>query len=960
MARILTAVLVACVTAALIAPSVCAEEFRTNTAPGLGDYDVPFWHDAVYRDDVQSPSDFLGLKLGARPVTYDEIVRYITYLERFPNVTLVKYGETYEGRDLHYLTITSEENSKRLADIQKNIAKLADPRLLAGESEARAIIEDTPAVAWLLYSIHGDELSSSDAALQLAYQLVAGEDEMTRRIRDEVVCCIDPLENPDGRARWTKQIEQWNGVIPNDDIQSMQHRGVWPYGRGNHYLFDLNRDWFATVHPESRGKIRAILDWNPQFLTDCHEMGPLNTYLFSPPREPFNPFMISQIHKWWKIFAKDQGAAFDRYGWSYYTRDWNEEFYPGYGSSWGIYIGAIGMLYEQAGVDGSRVKRKDGTVMTFRETIHHQFTSSMANIGTVASNRKALLEDYFAEKKKGVGRLSGKSREKSRNSGGFVFPPSSNEDRLSRFRETLSRQDITGYMVEKKFTLRRAMSGTGKTVNDLEVPAGSYVVPLDQPQRALLEAILTFDIRLPTSFLETERKELLKNNRTRLYEITAWSLPLAYNLECYFTEKLPVTKTNTLSSQAAPKAISKGGLVGESAQFGYVFDVTDDRSYSLLARLFQKNTKIWCAKKPFEVEGTKFPRGSFLIKRSGNPDLDESELDQLARDEGVVVHAVNTALATSGVDLGGDQFALLQVPRIGVVGGSGVGTTSFGAVWHLLDSRLRYPMSALDVAALGGADLRKYNVIVLPSAWGGPRVYNRVLGKDVVKRLKSWVESGGTLIALGAASAFLADSTVALSSVRQRRQVLEKLDDYDRALAYAKTAVTPEVDSLAVWEGPQGEPPAKEDEKDKKERSDKRTKPTKEALKEADETARRLRPHGAILAVELDETHWLAFGERSPVPVMVFTDYAYLAKKNIQVAGRFAGVDKIRISGLLWPEARSRWSDTAYATRERVGNGQVVLFAGVPGFRGYFHGSERLLLNAMFLGPGFGTNQVFY
>jgi hypothetical protein len=200
---------------------------------------------------------------------------------------------------------------------------------------------------------------------------------------------------------------------------------VWPYGRGNHYLFDLNRDWFATVNPESRAKIKTILEWNPQFFTDCHEMGPLNTYLFSPPREPFNPFMISQIHKWWKVFAGDQAAWFDRYGWSYYTRDWNEEFYPGYGSSWGIYIGAIGMLYEQAGVDGSLVKRRDGTVMTFRESVHHQFTSSLANIVTVADNRQALLEDYYKEKKSAVGGKVGKSgKNRTVPAGGrmYLFP----------------------------------------------------------------------------------------------------------------------------------------------------------------------------------------------------------------------------------------------------------------------------------------------------------------------------------------------------------------------------------------------------------------------------------------------------------------------------------------------------------------------------------------------------------
>jgi hypothetical protein len=194
--------------------------------------------------------------------------------------------------------------------------------------------------------------------------------------------------------------------------------------------------------------------------------------------------------------------------------------------------------------------------------------------------------------------------------------------------------------------------------------------------------------------------------------------------------------------------------------------------------------------------------------------------------------------------------------------------------------------------------------------------------------------------------------------------VLDRLDEYDRVLAQARAALTPDVDSLVVWEGPPAASSKKDNgKKDKTEGEGKKEaskSKDKTALQEADEMARRFSPRGAILAVDLDDTHWLSFGASSPVPVMVYTDYVFLAKQGVKVAGRFAGPDKIRLSGLLWPEARNRLSETVYATSERRGDGQVVLFTDLPEFRGYFHGSERLLLNAMFLGPGFGTDQVFY
>jgi len=929
----------------LVGYPVAADVMRTNTAPGLGGYDGPFYPEGTYRDDVQSPSEFLGFELGSRPTTHAEMMRYFGYLDKeFSNAMLVEYARSYEGRELVYLTVTSNDHAANLKDVRARTSELADPRKLKN-NDAKKIISTYPATAWMAYGIHGDELSSCEAALQLAYQLLAGTDPNTRLIRDQVVVCIDPMENPDGRERWLGQLEQWNSVTPSTDIQSLHHTGMWPWGRGNHYLFDLNRDWFVQVHPESRGRSRAIMQWNPQFLLDCHEMGPLNTYLFSPPREPFNPFMISQIHKWWDIYASDQAESFDRYGWSYYTREWNEEFFPGYGSSWGIYIGAIGMLYEQAGTDGSQVKRRDGTVLTYREAIHHQFTSSMANLATTARRREELLKDFYEEKKRAVS--AGKTH-------AFVLPPTANKGRFNRFAKTLQRQSIEVETALDNFKLRRARSGMGETMSDVALPKGSLIVRLNQPLRSLIEAILTFDIRIPTDFLEIERKELLKNNRSKLYEATGWSMPLAYDLECYFTESLPNVKTKAYTPTSA-----SGRLIGGSPRFGYVVDDVDDRSVSVLARFFEKEYRVWSAREPFQVEGKRFERGSLLIKLTGNRDLDERDLVSIAHDEGIDIYGVNTALGGELADLGGGEFVLLQTPRIALVGGPPVSTYQFGSVWHLLDSRLRYRTSTLDFARVADTDLRKYNVIVFPAGSGGADKYKRMLGKKTVKKLKTWVESGGTLIAMGDATAFFADSSVALSTVRPKRQVLEELSKYDSELAWAEAAESPVVDSLDLWETPRSEEEADEQKADPELDVLKRTKEEADreldALKEVDELARRLRPRGTIMSVILDNEHWLAYGARPAVPLMVSTSYAYLAKKNVQVAGRFAGPDKLRLSGLLWPEARERWTKTVAVSREGRARGQVILFAVQPNFRAFFHGGERLLLNALFLGPGFGT-----
>lgn len=363
----------------------------------------PFIDPADLDPSIPTPESVIGHPVGQKAVRYADLVRYLrTLADASPLVALTPYGETHEGRPLYYVTITSAANHSRLDVIKAENAKLADPRKLRDADEATRITETLPAIAWMAYAIHGDELSSTDAAMQLAYQLVAGTDEQTKRLRDELVIHIDPLMNPDGRERYLSQLAHLTGKVPNADYQAMQHRGLWSAGRGNHYLFDLNRDWLPQVHPETRGRAAAILEWNPHLVVDSHEMGALDTYLFDPPREPLNPFLSEANLNWRRRFSAEQARAFDRHGWSYYTREWYEEWYPGYTNAWSSLLGAVGVLYEQAGVNAAAIKQASGYVLTYREAVHHQLTSSLANLETLRANRREILRDYLADRRRAV------------------------------------------------------------------------------------------------------------------------------------------------------------------------------------------------------------------------------------------------------------------------------------------------------------------------------------------------------------------------------------------------------------------------------------------------------------------------------------------------------------------------------------------------------------------------------
>jgi len=485
------------------------------TSPAYSqEYDVQFHEEKNYSDAVPSPEEILGYRLGDRPARYNEIVSYIkTVAGKSDRALLETHGSTYEGRQLYHLIISSPENLSRIDEIRANIGRLADPRKIKSKSESDRIIKSEPAVAWMSYAIHGDELSSADAALFVAYRLTAADDPETKKLLKELIIIVDPLQNPDGRERFLVQMEQWEGTRLNSDLQSVQHSGVWPWGRGNHYLFDMNRDWFTLVHPETRGKVKAILKWHPQILVDSHEMGAYDTYLMGGPRHPFNPHHNKVVLRWIRKFGDEQAEAFDKYGWSYYTGEWNEEYFPGYTTSWSMQVGAIGILYEQAGIDGSIIKRPDGTVMTYRESVHHQIVSSFANLNSAANNRVEILSDYYKVK---LNRLSGNKRVKR----AFLIKPSGNNSRIDKFIEIMTLQQIEVEKLTSAVTVRARGYREAASTRQ-QFPKGTLIIQANQPMGMLAEAILDFDQRMSTKFLKEQRKELEKHKESKIYDATA-------------------------------------------------------------------------------------------------------------------------------------------------------------------------------------------------------------------------------------------------------------------------------------------------------------------------------------------------------------------------------------------------------------------------------------------------------
>ncbi len=887
---------------------------------------------------LPTPENVLGFAIGSQPADHGRICHFLkTYDDLSDRMEVRTYGQTYEGRPLHYVLVSSEANMKKLAALQNSLADYADPRK-TDAGRAAEMAKTLPAVVWLAFNIHGDELSGSDAALQLLYDLVSRHDAEVQHLLDQLIIVIDPSQNPDGRSRWLHQLEQWRTPLTNTDIQSVHHSGVWPYGRGNHYLFDMNRDYLPMVHEETQARVHTMLSWHPQLVVDVHEMGPMETYLFSPPREPLHPLINAHHKKWWAVFSHDQAAAFDEHGWRYYTRDWSESWYPGYTDAVPLFTGALGILYEQAGVDGSAVKQFDGDVLEYKESVQHQYVSALANLRTAAQHRQELLSDYYQQRRQVV-QAAGRDRYKA-----LVLSPARHPAWLRQFIKQMLLLNVEVRQAASDFTLNRA-AGYYEGVQKKTFPAGTIYITMDQPQAHLVRAFCEFDPRMSSEFTTLERRELEKHGRSRIYDVTGWSLPLAFDLDAFWSEE-PVQVKNSLL--AVPPS-GEGGFDGSSSSLAFVIDARQELLPHAMARLWRKSCVLYAAVDSFKLQGHHFSRGSVvLFKNKNSADLNEI-LPQLSRELAIEIVGVQTGLSQVGSDLGSGQYRLLKKPVVALLGMPPVSTNNFGEIWHGLEQKVKYPFSILDLTQLSRLDLEPYNTLLWPSLRANPADLSAMLGKSGIEKLRQWVEAGGTLIALESAAAFVADSTVKLSQVRSRSQVLAQLDGYTKAMAQRRLVERPVVDSLRLW----GERWSAGD-------SSKAVKSAPavnlKELQEMETWLGRFGPRGTIMRVDLDVEHWLTAGLTGRVPVLTGGAACLLAKTGVQVAGMYSEAKTLRLSGLLWPEARERWANTAYVTRESRGKGQIILFADEPTFRGYFLGSERLFWNAIFLGPGMATS----
>ena len=858
-----------------------------------------------YDPAIPTLESIAGHKPGEEITTPDEIGRYLSALAKAaPDRTrLVTYATSWEGRPLQYLMVGSRERMARLDDVRRGMQALA-----AGGTDADRLIADLPAVVWLIHGVHGNEISSADAALQEAYHLLAarGDALADATLRDAVIV-IDPMQNPDGRQRFVTQNLLGRAAEPDPEPLSAEHDEPWPGGRSNHYLFDMNRDYFALSQPETQGRARVMLEWYPQVVVDLHEMGGNSTYYFAPPADPINPHLTDSQRRWLEAFGRANAAEFDRRGFGYFVREVYDAFYPGYGDSWPAFHGAVAMTFEQASARGLVLRRQDDTLLTYKQAVTHHYTAALTTALTAARNRERLLRD-FLEYRRGAIKLGQQGTRE------YLIPAGQDPARLARFGEILAMQGIQVKRAEESF-----QSGT-RTFD-----AGTLIVPLAQPAGRLGRNLLDPDVRMDEAFVREQDRRRRERLPDQIYDVTAWSLPLAFDLEVTGSDRTVAVRTTDLKDWKAPAPQAPpSGTIGFLMPWG-------TGAAAAASEALRAGIRITSADEGFTHGRRAYPAGTAFIRLSDIPQANPATMIGIARRHGADLVPISETWTESGISLGSNRVVTLKAPRVLLAWDTPAASLSAGWARYALERRFGQQVTAIRVATLQNFNMADYDVLVLPSG-------TYTFTDDTLRRVRDWIRSGGTLVTIAEASRWAARDRVALLSTDTLLRDGSAERDPDGGPGPGSgQGQTP---AAAQGSGTAGSKPDTSKPFD----YDKAIQPERE------------RPEnlaGAMLRVRLDRNHWLTAGLDGEISAIiegarVFAPVKLDAGRNV---GVYATEDRLVAAGLVWKEALPLLAQRAFLMHQTLGSGHIIAFAEDPHYRAFTDAASLLFMNAVILGP---------
>lgn len=699
---------------------------------------------------LKSPNEFLGYSIGTKFTPHWKIVNYFHHIagQATAMVKLEQYGETHEGRPLLLAFISDPQNINRLDQIRMNNLRLAN----VAKDKVMPMEDNAPAIVWLSYNVHGNETSSSEAAMLTLYSLVDPANAQTKEWLKNTVVIIDPCLNPDGRDRYVNWFNSIVGIKANPQPMAREHREPWPGGRTNHYNFDLNRDWAWQTQVESRQRIKIYDQWLPQVHVDYHEQWVDAPYYFAPAAEPFHEVITSWQREFQTMIGKNNAKYFDKNGWLYYTKELFDLFYPSYGDTYPTYNGAIGMTYEQAGhgISGTAIINSEGDTLTLHDRVMHHYTTGISTIETASLNATRLVKEfrkYFNEAvSTGVGEFKS-----------YVIKNNpADAERIKALIQLFDKNDI-------RYGLTNAGTGKGYSYQSGKEETFNYskddiVVTALQPRSALVKVLL-------------EPKSKLTDSAT--YDISAWSLPYAYGLTAWATKE----RINGAGS------FSTSNVQNAETTYGYLMEWNGVSAAKTAGQFLQKRILLRYAEQPFQIDGKQYERGTIIILRTANKAFG-NDLWKIVREvadaNSTKLTPVSGGLVDKGFDFGSSKVHPFKAPKVVLLTGEGVNANAAGEIWHFFDQQLGYPITLVNANDISQANWNDFNVLILPD--GNYRFLN---DKSSVESFKEWVQKGGRVIALENAVAQLAKADFGIKQKKDDEEKKDSSSSYDDLKKFA-------------------------------------------------------------------------------------------------------------------------------------------------------------------------------
>lgn len=671
---------------------------------------------------LQSPEEYLGYELGQRWTPHHAVLDYVTHVaEESDWATIQQYGETYEHRELVYLVVTSPENHANLEEIRLNNLRMTG--LEDGE-----VTSNQKAIVWLSYNVHGNETSSSEAAMKTLYELVQSGNTRTKNWLENTVVIIDPMVNPDGRDRYVYWYKQMVGEEPDATYISREHHEPWPGGRSNHYLFDLNRDWAWQVQKESQQRFEIYKQWYPHVHVDYHEQGYNSPYYFAPAAEPFHEVITDWQREFQTTIGENNIKYFDEEGWLYFTKERFDLFYPSYGDTWPTYHGSIGMTYEQAGhsLAGLAIEKAEGDTLTLNDRIMHHFTTGLSTIEISSQHSDELIaefQNYFD-----LAQEDPAGQYKT-----FVIKADNNPDKVYDLLTELDTNEITYGTAGSSRTIDGYDYTTGENVR-VSISENDIIVSAHQPQGNFVRVLFEPNPELSDSLT---------------YDITAWEVPYRYGLSGYALESRINPEMNISASDFRSNEIT-----GSENPYAYIMEWKSLDDARFLADITQQGVRSRFSTVDFEIDGTTYSKGSLVITRNNNNQLGDS-FDEIIRTTAEEhqrnLYGSSSGYVSGGSDFGSSNVAFLEEPHVALLMGEGTSSLNAGEIWHFFDQQLNYPATVIHTSDLMRTDLDDFNVLILPSGR-----YTDALSDTAIEKVSAWTSGGGTLITFGDTNRILA------------------------------------------------------------------------------------------------------------------------------------------------------------------------------------------------------------